>query len=453
MNYKKLYDSIIEEDHEYFVNEIYNNIPYIENNIPYNFFECNKNIDVFIPLLYYSENELINQESFIESIMIEKLVNTICKKESSLSKKYLDKYNYYINVASNEYKLKLFILQIMFYHYNSLYRYDKEKYFVGIDFEFNEQKIALCQMSLFFKGKNKYIWIFDPRELSNIQVNYIIKFIYNSNNIYKLVHGSDSLDIPYLFNDFFNNDKNTIHKFVNRMIDTRFLCEYEKIANNCDNKKCSIYDAMLYVGTINDDEYRYLTNITTNMGLVHQITWDVHDMSVYHIEYALYDVFYLEPFLIDIFNFCPELDKQLLLVIDNIRFIFLEKWEVETLTKYLKPLVDSSNNYFIKRKNGDIKLIDIYNRMLDNPNNIINISKNLLKINYFKSSLTMIFKYIVYYFCKINYTVNETNKIIHQNNFDLDIVIHYFNRLNMNNMLKFILDFVHMSKPLIHHIV
>ncbi len=34
-----------------------------------------------------------------------------------------------------------------------------------------------------------------------------------------------SLDIPYMYNVMFNGDKDTILKFTNNVIDTRFLCD------------------------------------------------------------------------------------------------------------------------------------------------------------------------------------------------------------------------------------
>lgn len=91
-------------------------------------------------------------------------------------------------------------------------------------------------MAFFANRTSKFIFIFNPNELDGIQTDLIIKYMFISNTISKIVHGSDSLDIPYLFQDFFMNNNLYIYDFTKNVIDTRFLCEYSKITSNYEDK-------------------------------------------------------------------------------------------------------------------------------------------------------------------------------------------------------------------------
>ena len=118
---------------------------------------------------------------------------------------------------------------------------------------------------------------------------------------FKILHGCDSLDLPYMYDILFKGDKDTIFDFTSRIIDTRFLCEYYR-ASIEDEKKCSIYDALLYFETINMQKFEYLNNTHDYMGPVQDISWNIHKMSSHHVKYALYDVLFLKHFLSNIYS-------------------------------------------------------------------------------------------------------------------------------------------------------
>ena len=48
-------------------------------------------------------------------------------------------------------------------------------------------------------------------------------------NILKILHGAESLDIPYLIDDNFNLELEPSINFFLSMIDTRYMCEYLNI--------------------------------------------------------------------------------------------------------------------------------------------------------------------------------------------------------------------------------
>ena len=462
LSFEKISDYISENNYNSLINYLYRNINLIielieKSNNPQSY----EDFDIYTAIYYYKDNPVHPNDQYMVPIIINRLVHYIIRKRSILELDgnkeiaYQNNYKFFTTVVDRDVTMKLFMLQIMFFYYESLYEYQNRRiYFVGIDFEFNDQKIALCQICLFPRKSKKYIWIFDPRELDSTQRNYLINFLYTPQNIYKILHGSDSLDIPYLFNIFFNKNKKIILNFISRLIDTRFICEYHKIASNHEDKKCSIYDALLYFGTITDKKYYSLNDITNKMGKVYQITWDVHNMSEYHIEYALYDVLYLREFLFDMLRKSkkdtPQIHKQLELVPEFTRFIFLEKWDIEDLLVQIKAEVDKINNYFIVENNKEYKLNDIFNYVIsDRKFDIIIIVNNLLNINYFKSSITLLLKYIVYSIITNNYFVHESKQSLYELKLNYNLLFTYFKELKMKKIMDLLDKFIKISKNVI----
>ena len=88
----------------------------------------------------------------------------------------------------------------------------KNNKFIGIDFEFNridnQRKVALFQINL-ESPTVKTIFMFYPPDLNKKQLK-VLKLLYQENVI---IHGGESLDMPYLFSDIFKKRKNII-KFL-----------------------------------------------------------------------------------------------------------------------------------------------------------------------------------------------------------------------------------------------
>lgn len=468
LSFKHIWNYLYSNNYNGLITYLYDNI----NNI-INIIEETENpqayeeFDIYIAIYYFSNNGVGNKNLYMIPIIINRLINYIIRKKSYVQLDgnreiaYPNDFKFFVNIADNNIKIKLFILQLIFFYYESLHEYKNRKmYFAGIDFEFNNQKIALCQICLFPRKSRKYIWIFDPRDLDAQQRKYMINFFYTPENIYKILHGSDSLDIPYLFNIFFKKSKKTILKFINRLIDTRFICEYQKIATNYNDKKCSLYDALKYFDTINENKYEQLNNITKKMGEVYQIIWDVKNMSKYHIEYTLYDVLYLREFLFDVLRKTkkenPQINKNLELIPEITRFVFLEKWNIENILEQLKFELDPLNNYFITVNNYEYKLIELYNMVVDEKNNkyeIIDLINDLLNINYFKSSLVLLFKYIVYSIITNSYVVNESKQLVYDNKLNYSILFNYFKDLKMRRIINVFDQFIKITKKILDDIL
>lgn len=101
-----------------------------------------------------------------------------------------------------------------------------------MDFEFNSvsktnREIALFQINLENDSNIGMIFVFYPPELSKSDTNILIKLITNEHMI-KIIHGGESLDIPYLFDQVLK-DTNLIYSFCKNLFDTKYLCEYAHI--------------------------------------------------------------------------------------------------------------------------------------------------------------------------------------------------------------------------------
>src|SRR4029078_12929930 len=148
-----------------------------------------------------------------------------------------------------------------------------------------------------------------------------------------------------------------------------FLCEYVRISKR-EEGKCSIYDAMKYFGTINEEKYSELIEINASMGPVQDVTWNINKLSSFHTKYAYYDVLYLIKFLKDIYKKIlketPEYTRSYYYIIEIIRLVILERKNITTILELSKKIVNPSNNYLIKHKTGNYTLINIYNQVIKN---------------------------------------------------------------------------------------
>jgi len=264
----------------------------------------------------------------------------------------------------------------------------KKKRFTGIDFEFNrvnnKRQIALCQLNMETENDNTaYIFIFYPPDIKN---NIFLKLLTDT-SIVKILHGGESLDIPYLFSEVLINDLDKYNFCIN-LFDTRYMCEYYNISNNLSTNRCRIYDLLLQMNVINIKKYNELENNDKLMGNIWEINLAVNKLSTRAVIYCLYDVLYL-PSLVESFP----------------------KTEV-----YLKLLPEISNyNNFNRNDSDESKIIKTYNMISKyNTQFYNNISYNdiyisvyiwlechdefkfLFYINYFKKFYEILIKNIVY---------------------------------------------------------
>lgn len=188
---------------------------------------------------------------------------------------------------------------------------------VCLDFEFNNGKVALMQMLL-----NNTIWITNPYTINK---KLFIKKILTNKKIYKVLHGADSLDIPFLYS--YLSNKKYITKFTNKLFDTRLLCEYYKISQNDPNPKCSLYTALLYFKVIDNKKHQELTKFMEKP--IYKIKWSIDQLTPNLLNYVAYDVYYLQDLLTNIFKSVmtntPNRVKEYKLIIKLIRLNYLAR--------------------------------------------------------------------------------------------------------------------------------
>ena len=415
-----------------------------------------------VKLMHNLAQEYTNRKSIITEILLLRqiilnIAELFVENKVHVNNEFKDddrkQTSYHLIVCDNEQKIKLFVLYLLVYRFESFIRMHKYKdkrrrTFVGIDYEFVRRKIALMQINFEnIKTKDKminYLFIVNPSELNSIQMKLLVRKLMENKYIFKIFHGADSLDLPYTFDEMFNDNKVTIKKFMTKFVDTRFLCEYLKGSID-DNKKCTIYEALNYFGTISDSKLDHLNKTHDAMGPVQNISWDIHKLSKFHRNYAFYDVIYLPRLFSDIYkmayNKTPDLYKFYRYLNEITRFVLSEKRQVTSIISDIKLEVDELNNNILKSGNNNFTLITIFNE-ISTSIKIDSIKFNsvlLLNINYFKSTITLLLKKIIYHILTNNYKIyiNKTTKQkkkIHLNDFNEKLIKH--NYVEIHNIVQ-----------------
>ena len=296
---------------------------------------------------------------------------------------------------------------------------------VCLDFEFNSsptgKKIALFQINLESDLNEAMIYLFYPPDLNTKQLDILIKLL-TKEDIKKVLHGAESLDIPYLFKNIF-----TTHKlrtsFCNNLFDTRYLCEYYHLENNIDNK-CKIYSILREMKVINDTQLNMLIKNDEEMGPIYLIDIDVNKLneprSKNTMLYCVFDVLYLARLL----EKFPNKDTYTKLIPELTCFNYIDKYE-NIFTTPFSELVGRVNNFYLKRDNGShVKLINIYEMYYNVVDDKDKILSKLMKINYFKKFIGTFIKFVVYKTILKKYIIWENNK-------NVTNILKKFNRLEI----------------------
>ena len=319
------------------------------------------------------------------------------------------KKKYTIHICNNNTSTKFMINYMEEYIKNAKIN----SYIIGIDFEFNRvnnmRRIALCQINMEIKDANEaYIFMFYPPDLikcCNIftKSNIFLKLL-TCTKIIKILHGSESLDIPYLFSEVLESKKD-INNFCKNMFDTKTMCEYYNTSNNLINNKCKIYELLYQMNVIDRIKYDELIDNDKKMGNIWEIKIDTTNMNNRVILYCLYDVLYL-PSLLASFpqnniynNILPSINNYNLILRHNdinIPFNIVSKYNMNTINL-------ANMNYSFQ----DI-YISVYYLLSSN-----NYYFNLFQINYLKKFFEIIIKNILFQKLNSKYKniiVKDSNK-------------------------------------------
>lgn len=324
----------------------------------------------------------------------------------------LNSKTYNILLVDNQTKI-----DFMMNYFNKFIKTKTNK-FIGIDFEFNkvsktDREVALCQINLETDNNDAFIFVFNPNELQESEFLIYKNLLTNNKhgNTIKILHGSESLDVPYLFQNVLKTQKN-INDFLKNFYDTKYLCEFNHIENEYFDK-CSIYDLLLEQKILTQSKKKELEAFEDKTGPIYLVKIDIHKMNHYIFLYSLYDVIYL-PELIKVFLQKNYNYKTLIPLISHNVFKYkrIESFQFNNLRNDINTL----NTCFIYINEHPYFLNEYY----DFINNVFDdqLYKQLTQITYFKEYLTYILRYLVY-----KYVINNNKVYLSKNNI-------YKNKLN-----------------------
>ena len=221
---------------------------------------------------------------------------------------------------------------------------------ICLDYEFNFNKIGLAQVMISNKNVSNNIYLFYPPDFNKEETELIKNGLYLTPYT-KILHGSESLDIPYIYEQVLHNIHDDILLFTRYLQDTRFACELMK------NVKCSLYDALLQTKSINMKQNTFLLDMYKKNGKVYKINWNTHNMTLGQYMYAAFDVIFLR-------RLNRILNKQ---IIEK-----YNKKDKKLLYEYLQFTLQFRNGHFILDSNDLIKLSDDETKQLQirNKDNI-----------------------------------------------------------------------------------
>jgi hypothetical protein len=263
---------------------------------------------------------------------------------------------------------------------------------IGIDFEFNrikdKRQVALCQIN-FENNNNSDVFLFYP---PNIDKNIFRKLL-TADNIIKILHGSESLDLPYLYSNILN--ETDIENFCKNLFDTRYMCEYYNSINNIDGK-CKIYDLLLSLKVITKNKYDELMKNDKLIGNIWEVMIDVRNLSKEVAKYSAYDVIYLPDLYRTFMTFEKDkrigVYKKIIPDISSVSFTLRYNNKLneisEILSKYNLDKIEFYNN--------QMTFNDIYILIFEWIKINDNIINHLYNINYFKKIIELFIKNIIY---------------------------------------------------------
>lgn len=310
------------------------------------------------------------------------------------------------NILSCDNSEKIKIMITFFNNFiNNQNKNTNVRHYIGCDFEFNrvrkqERDVALFQINLEIDNNNTgQIFVFYPPELSKEQTNVLIKLL-TDKYIIKILHGGESLDIPYLFDQVLKTKEN-IENFCSNLLDTKYLCEYGHIEmpEQLDKpKKCSIYYLLEEYKIITNKKIKELESIEDITGPMYLIEIDIHKMDFNIFRYSLYDVLFL-PDLIKKFLVKSDVYTKLIPEISSIVFQYKRNIDSNGFSfNKIKDIVNKYNIYYIKtNSNSIVQLNEIYQYYWLTIYDSKKEWDKLIQITYFKEFLVILLKYIVYY--------------------------------------------------------
>lgn len=294
--------------------------------------------------------------------------------------------NYNVTILDNTNKIDSFLEDLQ----NILQSNKNNKIYTGLDFEFDmdfklkKHVLSLGQIMFTVVDSNKITnhspTLFDLRLFTDKQKKTFIDNILLNKSITKILHGSESLDLPAL-RSIINNDDN-FKIFLQTMVDTRFLCEaYNLLRQKIETTdvqrfKCTIYSALQDTNAITKEQYDKLSSLKIN----YKKTWIIKELSSKQITYAAADVLFLYNLFIEYENLLSE--KMIDVINETFQYVILVRNDI--IESYHK-------NKKTKSILDDLEKTDILNKIIVKSALIgedVNFKYNdLINIDYFRKPI------------------------------------------------------------------
>lgn len=319
-------------------------------------------------------------------------------------------------------------------NYFEIFMKINNKKIIGIDFEFNNvnytRVIALFQINLHIYDGDKIVYMFYPPDLNKGQI-YVLKELLYSNKV--IIHGGESLDIPYLFSNIFTTNVER-ERFLKQIFDTRFLCEYYNIEFNKPEYKCKIYELLYQMKVIDDNKKKYLLDNEEKMGPIYKVIIDIRTISEEVIIYSAYDVIFL-PDLLEKF---PKTEIYQSIIPGITRNILLLRHNGEIIKNL--SLLNEMNLFYIQMDEYLFQFVEMYNYMIEKLNSET-IYNNIYSITFFRKYIQMITKFYLYKTFINTFKTYYKKNMINKHKITNDIYVFDINNFIKQYELKIINEF------------
>ena len=294
----------------------------------------------------------------------------------------------------------------------------------SFDMEFNNSKkrgryISIIQLGLYIHN-NLFIIMLDTETVPKT-LPYVTK-LFIDETIVKIGHGTDSLDVPAV--NKLLGDEYTI-RFINRLYDTRFLCEYVHILTG--ETKSNLYAGYSQFNVVDKKQIDNLENIEHHLGNFWNTTIHITSLSDNLINYAMYDVIYLMKLLTNIKKRIIELE------LDYTLGVHVTRWMLMIRLKLIDmPKSDEFNTFYF----DNIPLKTHFQTNIDEYLEQTPVKFTMILINpLFKKHLIPMFQTIYYSKMSNVHKINKTKSNV-LNDIDKNKLKSIINKFN-NDLISF----------------
>lgn len=138
----------------------------------------------------------------------------------------------------------------------------------------------------------KQYFMFDPKSLHNRVRTLLIQRIVANPSVVKVLHGAESLDIPYICQGLLRNDRGLIVRFFAGFQDTLYGCEL--LRHGRPGIGCNLYALLDALNVVSPRALQQLRDNERTLGALWKKRIDVRRLTPELVTYAIHDVVFLE---------------------------------------------------------------------------------------------------------------------------------------------------------------